>query len=112
VLPLVIRDLQVRADAGESKYGTRLRVWNGRDALIDHYQELLDAAMYVRQLIEEEKNTETLPELVTDQEIRSITEAISQTAPNRVVMMSADLVGRLSEELQILRVATRRSLVE
>jgi len=34
-------------------YGEPLRAHNGRVALVDLYQEVLDAAMYVRQLIEE-----------------------------------------------------------
>ena len=35
-------------------YGTGLQTFNGRDALIDLYQELMDAVMYLRQLIAEE----------------------------------------------------------
>ena len=53
VLDLVIKDLQDRADAGEIKYGTKLKTFNGRDALVDAYQEGLDLVMYLRQLIEE-----------------------------------------------------------
>lgn len=53
VLPLVISDLRARAAAGLLKYGTALKTGNGRDALVDLYQELLDAAMYARQRIAE-----------------------------------------------------------
>lgn len=53
VLPLVIRDLHDRADAGRQKYGTFLYTENGRDALMDAYQEALDLVMYLRQAIEE-----------------------------------------------------------
>jgi len=35
------------------KYHTYLLTHNGRDALIDAYQEALDLAMYLRQAIEE-----------------------------------------------------------
>ncbi len=38
-----------RAEFGEKKYGTKLRVLNGRDATYDLYQELLDAIMYAMQ---------------------------------------------------------------
>lgn len=48
VLPLVIADLEARATMGERKYGTRLMVENGRDHLVDAYQEALDLAMYLR----------------------------------------------------------------
>ena len=45
----VIQDLRLRAEVGESKYGVRLYSYNGRDALIDLYEELLDALVYAVQ---------------------------------------------------------------
>jgi hypothetical protein len=53
VLSLVIEDLQRRDEVGRKKYGTTLQTFNGRDPLIDAYQEALDLAMYLRQAIEE-----------------------------------------------------------
>jgi len=53
ILPLVIGDLQTRDQAGRKKYGTTLQANNGRDALVDAYQECLNMAMYLRQAIEE-----------------------------------------------------------
>jgi hypothetical protein len=53
VTNLVKEDLEKRAKEGERKYGERLTTFNGRDALIDAYQEVLDLALYLRQLIEE-----------------------------------------------------------
>jgi hypothetical protein len=50
---LVQQDMERRAAVGEKKYGERLRPLNGRDALLDLYQEILDAAAYCRQLIYE-----------------------------------------------------------
>ncbi len=55
VLPMVIADLQARSEIGRAKYGTTLRVNNGRDALMDAYQESLDQVMYLRQRIEEDR---------------------------------------------------------
>lgn len=40
---------------GEQKYGTRLQTFNGRNALIDAYQEALDLVMYLRQKFLEEE---------------------------------------------------------
>lgn len=57
ILPLVIQDLEVRAKMGKQKYGTLLESHNGRDALMDAYQEILDLTMYLRQLIEERQET-------------------------------------------------------
>lgn len=55
VVDLVVADLRERAQAGERKYGTKLQALNGRDALIDAYQEALDLAMYLRQAIDERR---------------------------------------------------------
>ena len=55
VTELVIADLQERSRVGTIRYGTPLRAHNGRDALIDAYQEALDLCQYLRQLIEERK---------------------------------------------------------
>lgn len=52
---LVITDMKDRDDWGRSKYGTPLQPFNGRNALVDLYQELLDATVYCRQMIEELK---------------------------------------------------------
>jgi hypothetical protein len=59
VLDLVLADLEERAEAGKVRYGTYLETENGRDALIDAYQEALDLCMYLRQEIEERKGNLT-----------------------------------------------------
>jgi hypothetical protein len=53
VWELVIADMQERDQVGRQRYGTPLQPHNGRDPLIDAYQELLDAAVYIRQAIYE-----------------------------------------------------------
>lgn len=56
VLDYVIRDLIERAEVGRGRYGTYLMTHNGRDALMDAYQESLDLAMYIKQeIIERER---------------------------------------------------------
>ncbi len=52
---LVIADMKERDQIGTEKYGTPLQAHNGRDALIDTYQEVLDLCIYLRQAIEERK---------------------------------------------------------
>ena len=49
----VLRDLQLRSHQGFMKYGTLLCLDNGRDSLMDFYQEVLDAVVYLRQFIAE-----------------------------------------------------------
>ena len=46
---LLAESLVERAEAGLKKYGTRLQTFNGRDAVIDAYQEAQDAVMYLSQ---------------------------------------------------------------
>lgn len=56
VWDLVIADIKERDAIGASKYGTRLQPHNGRDALMDAYQEALDLVVYLRQAIFEKNN--------------------------------------------------------
>lgn len=51
VWDLVIADMQARDRVGRQRYGTPLQAHNGRDALVDAYQEALDLAAYLRQAI-------------------------------------------------------------
>lgn len=53
VWPLVIEDMVARNAKGIQTYGTPLETHNGRDALLDAYEEALDLAVYLRQAIEE-----------------------------------------------------------
>ncbi len=47
----VMADLAARERQGIAKYGTTLQTHNGRDALVDAYQEALDLAQYLKQAI-------------------------------------------------------------
>lgn len=52
----VMDDLNERRVMGVKKYGTELKSHNGRDPLIDAYQEALDLCLYLKQaIIEREK---------------------------------------------------------
>lgn len=51
VWPHVIRDIEERVEKGRERYGTELMTRNGRDPLIDAYQEALDLVLYLRQAI-------------------------------------------------------------
>lgn len=56
IADLVMADVKARDKFGAAKYGTRLQPHNGRDVLMDAYQEALDLAFYLRQVIEERDN--------------------------------------------------------
>lgn len=50
---LVIADMDERKAFGLRKYGTVLTVNNGRNPLVDAYEEVLDLAVYLKQAIVE-----------------------------------------------------------
>lgn len=55
IADLVIADMAERKQIGIGRYGVPLRPNNGRDALVDAYEEVLDLACYLRQRIEEDR---------------------------------------------------------
>lgn len=56
LLDVFAADVRERDGMGTAKYNTRLQTFNGRDPLIDFYQELMDAVAYSRQAYEEGKD--------------------------------------------------------
>lgn len=55
IFNLVVEDIIERAEMGKKKYGVCLQAGNGRDALQDLYEELMDAVLYAKQAIIERK---------------------------------------------------------
>ena len=52
-LAAVIADMRSRDKFGFDKYGVRIQPRNGRDNLVDAYQEILDGAVYFRSAVYE-----------------------------------------------------------
>lgn len=50
---LVLRDINKRKEVGIARYGTPLQAGNGRDMLVDAYEESLDLCIYLRGVIYE-----------------------------------------------------------
>lgn len=69
---LVRTDLVEREKVGISRYGTSLQPFNGRDAFRDAYEEALDLACYMRQIIEERDN----PDRMTPEEHDDVIEKL------------------------------------
>jgi hypothetical protein len=44
----VIADIEARKSVGLERYGTLLQAHNGRDMLLDAYEEAIDLAMYLK----------------------------------------------------------------
>jgi len=55
VWEMVIEDMKSRDEFGKRKYGTKLQPFNGRNALKDAYEEVLDTAVYLKQAIVEQE---------------------------------------------------------
>jgi hypothetical protein len=53
VTDAVMADLIKRRETGVKKYGIELLSFNGRDALLEAYQESLDLTMYLKQALME-----------------------------------------------------------
>jgi hypothetical protein len=53
ITDMVVKDLRGRAREGHKTYGGPLMPFDNRDSLRDLYEELLDAAQYIRKVIEE-----------------------------------------------------------
>ena len=49
IFDLMMKDIEERKATGIKTYGEALRAHNGRDPLVDAYQEALDLAVYLRQ---------------------------------------------------------------
>lgn len=56
ILSQVYNDLKERDRKGIETYGTSLTTFNGRNSLLDAYEEVLDLAMYIKQKLEEDKH--------------------------------------------------------
>jgi len=79
----IIQDLEVRERKGIETYGDTLHSFNGRDALWDLYEELLDALQYAQQT-----RMEGLPNSVV----------IYSSVENLVLMVTHELVERIKNE--------------
>jgi hypothetical protein len=53
VLSLVLADMRARDTLGAQRHGTRLTSGNGRDHLVDAFEELLDSCVYLMNELDE-----------------------------------------------------------
>lgn len=64
IYDLMIKDAEARDEFGQEKYKKRLRNGDGRDSLVDAYQEVLDLTVYLRKEIEgKPRNSKGIGEL-------------------------------------------------
>ena len=77
IVDLVMMDILKRKEDGIKKYGTPLQAFNGRDSLQDCYEEAVDLAIYLRQLIEE-RSEQTV-------QAGPVDEAVAESANREIV---------------------------
>jgi hypothetical protein len=100
VWPLVIKDMTDRDRLGRAKYGIPLRIRNGRDALVDAYQEVLDLSVYMRQEIEERR------ELMEAIEAVKKIPGLEQTSIENIGALLSDLAERIDKQESRIRTLT------
>ena len=97
VWDLVVADMQERDRVGRERYGTPLQTGNGRDALVDAYQEALDQAVYLRQAIEERWRERAM---YAEAEIERLQELTAGFAER--IAQQSDLLSRRAESPNVL----------
>lgn len=65
---LVVTDMRRRDETGEKRYGVRHQFDNGRDHLVDAYEESLDQSCYLRAEVEKRKRMRELARVVRSPE--------------------------------------------
>lgn len=68
---LVVEDMKARDQLGRDRYGAPLQPGNGRNSLVDAYQEVLDLAVYLRNAIEDAQDMADTLNYVTDKLAKS-----------------------------------------
>lgn len=74
----VVDDMQARDALGREHYGTPLTAGNGRDSLVDAYQELLDGAAYLK--------TELVQTTMPAAQLGQLTTAYRRTLDNILII--------------------------
>lgn len=103
VASLVKDDIEARISDGAIKYGQRLTTHNGRVALLDAYQEILDLAVYLRQALEELSLDPSIIKLAKDMQYK-----LNLNAHKEHWLKVEDarvFIKRLEEEVWELKVA-------
>lgn len=84
---LVKADLDIRREQGQKKYGVTLKPFDGNQALVEVYQEMLDAVLYLRQEIYER---EKVQDAYTYQLVHDLTKVAMKHFP----LQHDELIGK------------------
>lgn len=87
---LVVADMRERKQFGLKKYGTPLQPENGRNFLVDAYQEVLDLAVYLRGAIYEQENKRLTIEGVAVRTARGLVLTMPRPARHPALLAEID----------------------
>lgn len=108
----VVEDIRARDAAGEKKYGVRLQPFNGREAVVDAYQEALDLAVYLKQAILERQGGGDGEQEYFERCVRDLMAAFGQEAPEKQTVPAEEVrqlrVDLIEEEAREFREASER----
>ena len=85
----VIEDIKRRAEVGKQNYGTYLQANNGRDSLLDAYEEAQDKALYLKQAILE-RDALVMELEVAREEVRRLSQANGDLRKERTALAAHD----------------------
>ena len=91
-------DLHKRLEKGIETYGTPLTTFNGRNSLLDAYEEVLDLAMYIKQRMMEDRIITEAVMVIINEEIERL-ENPESTEERTVLLVLEDLKERIANEI-------------
>lgn len=114
IVDLVVADLAERKRVGIERYGVALQPHNGRDALVDAYQEAMDLTLYLRQAIEERSGVGAPAQVERLRTALARSEAACQSIADqhREALALAAKAVRERDECRTIIDETRRVLAE
>lgn len=96
---LVSDDMLERKAYGLNKYASLLQAGNGRNALQDLYEELMDAVVYVRTELEERRENISFAWDLLDQNPVLATQCIIQQAPVTLQLIRVAVMREISSKI-------------
>ncbi len=76
VAPALVDDILRRSRKGTIKYGSPLMTQNGRNALVDAYQEAIDLAMYLKQALMELDAAQAASVIIPPAEMEGVSDRV------------------------------------
>ena len=104
----IIEDMKARNELGKKRYGVALQANNGRDALVDLNEELLDGLAYLKQHMIEQRelwrDVKIIRDLIADHEYTVDAQGLQFTTINRQAVLHGfdRILSRLPKSIKPL----------